>query len=414
MLKMSSISALAVILSVAGAAHPDESPKFELLHMWVHEVETNALAAITDPMESQGVYWSESVVASDFLAVRTKFAERLSLGIPPTGVSWIAGGNSARELLESGVFRRIEPAVGGWNVADALIPEIYEAVKYEDGLSVLPLGIHLQNHAVYNGDILEELGESPPRSWSEFLEIAPRAQELGYVPLVMSDQRWQLRFLLNAILVEKLDAEEFMELLHMQGDLERWRAPLREIIEIFGKLRQFANSDNYELDWWDAVEQVASGQALLHILGDFTSPLYQSDANVICTLPPGNTYYIWAFDSIALTNTNDANQKAGQDLLIKTISRSDNQINYITQKGGIPAYRNVDIKRLNPCSRESVKNWRSASSRVLLTSNEWSGAGGVIIAVSQEYWRNYPEMSVDEAVDSMMSTLMSAKATAAE
>lgn len=406
MIKFSLIRPIfAIFFLLTAEARAAETPKFELLHLWLHETEVNAAAAIKDEMVARGVEWTESASRARFGGIRTEYANRLALGIPPTGVLWIGDAASAHSLVQDGVFRWIDPAEVNVDFKRLLIPEIYQELENMGGLSLLPLGIHLHNHVLYNKRILNELGVDEPRSWPEFFEMAELAKARGYYAISMSDQRFQIRFLMNSVMSGEISRDDLerMEALQKLGD--EWRAPLKRIFANFIRLRNYANPDTADLSWWDATNHVVDGRAVAVFLGDFTSPLIKTPEDMSCTLGPGADYTLWSFDALALSKTDEPEEVAGQDILMDVVSNPEVMEKYIRRKGGIPAYRNVDVSKLAPCSQQSVKYWSETPGKLLLASVDWGTAIGVVATVAENLWHAYPAMSVDEAVDAVFGTM---------
>lgn len=399
-------SASTVLLS-GSIATADESkpPRFELLHLWATPEEAHALNAFVDPVKQRGVFWSEHAVQTNFIGVRRAYAERLALFAAPTGVFWIGGNEAVSGLIDQGTFRAIPLRNGAVDFGKIIRQEVLDVVRYdEDNLSLLPIGIHLQNHIVYNETILRQFSDHHPATWEEFLDIARKARQSGYDGISLSDQRWQIRFLIGAILVEYFEPEEFVEFVSQDIAKESYRANLAKAYEVFRALKDFANTDMEDLAWNDAVGKVVEGKSLANVLGDFSSPLLPEDGNFACDLPPGNTYVLWSLDTIALTNTSESDEVEGQDILTETVGLAEHNRNYIVRKGGIPAYRNVDTSLLNSCSQQSIGKWDKAKHKFLLSSREWTQSMDVIAGISLSLWKS-PELSVAAAVEETVRSL---------
>ncbi len=394
---------LAGLLETSGVRAQDRytSANFELLHIWRVPIEQYALAAFSDPMEQMGVRWEEHEVGSNFKGVQDEFADRLALKIPPTGVFWI-GGETLHPLVEDGTFRKIKPLDSDFDFSEMLKPEIYEILKHEDGISALPVGLHILNFTVYNKAIFNELGLKLPNSWDELIDSATHIKKSGRIPLSMSDELWQLRNLFNSILAEKLTARELRSLV-IGKDLETIRPRLSEALETLDRLRPYVNSDNKELEWREAVEKLLRGEAAVNVLGDFTAPYFSEDERFNCSLSPGNRSVLWAFDTIALTNTQDPSQRLGQDAFIQTLTNREYLNEYVYRKGGLPVYRFKDQAQFKHCSRQSMKAWEKADERIHLGSDLWSSTLNSMAIVVQRHWRS--SLQLKESVDILMDVL---------
>ena len=161
--------------------------KFDLLHLWTVDIEKDALAVLSRPMIARGVNWTEQAVNSNFVGVKSEFAERYGVGNPPEGSFWI-GGTQPERLLKDNFLRPINKELVHSQFSSLVRPEIIRLIESENGYTALPLVIHIQSLATYNRDILNKLEIDIPDSWSEVLNISPKLKEAGYYTLSLSDQ----------------------------------------------------------------------------------------------------------------------------------------------------------------------------------------------------------------------------------
>ncbi len=394
------------MIAVATCSAAEETtPQFELLHLWAEQSEQHALAALSEPMKAAGVIWSEQIVKTNFHGVRETFGERLALDIPPTAVFWIGGGPAVAELIDRGIFTEIQPVTGQGAFANLLLPEVFEAISYGENISVLPVGIHLQNFMVYNKRILDEIcATALPENWDAFVTYAQKAHEAGYAGLSFSDQSWQLRFLIGAIMIEFLDKDE-MKILVTQGEIgDAQRSAIRAAFEILDRLRPYLNTDYRDLAWIDAVGQVSEGRAMANALGDFVAPVVSDQDDVICALPPGNKYVAWSFDAIALTKTDNPAELLGQKRFIEIVSDPRNATAYIARKGGIPVFRDFEKRSLMKCAKVSLDAWENSPGTVRLMTHEWTRAMSMISNFAKGHLNN-PESDIDKTLDNLFAAL---------
>ncbi len=400
-----STSIVVTVIAVSvGSAFAQDQPKFELLHLWAEDIEAHALSSFSEPMRAAGVEWSEQVVETNFEGIRETFSKRLAHNVPPTASFWIGGGSAAEELIEQNVFKVIVPTRDEQPFTERLLPEILEAVKHGDGISVLPIGIHLQNFMVYNRRVLDEIGEPLPESWDDFVRAAAKARRAGYTGLSVSDQPWQLRFLLSAIMVEYLSPEEMQALASEVKIGGAQREAIRAAFRILARLEPYLNADFRDLNWKLAVDQVVQGRSMANTLGDFIAPLTFGVDTLRCALPPGNRYVTWSFDAIILTNTNDPNEILGQEQFIRTVFDSDHAARYISRKGGLPVISDFNTTPLSQCSAVSVAAWGQSETRVRLMTNEWTRSMAVISNFGQ-YYLNHPDTDVNKLTSELIETL---------
>lgn len=399
--RVAGLAALSLWPILAAAQQP--SPRFELLHLWVVDQEAHALRAISDPMKKSGVVWSENQVATNFLGVRDIFADRLALGAPPGGLFWL-GGDQHAGMYDEQFFRLIPNRVGDLSFSEELIPEVYENVRADDSITLLPLGIHLQNRMIYNQQVLDRLGLPLPKTWQELLDIAPILSENGVYAVAMSDERWQIRFLLTSILAEQFSADEMYDFLENGVVSAQVEDRVRHTARIFMALRDHALPATRDLRWASVIELVKKGDALATFMGDFAAPLIADQDRVRCGTPPGNQYVVWSFDTIALVATDDPDVIAGQDRLIEQVLQHRTHDEYILRKGGVPVYRGLDTSLMDACSQASLRAWNDSEDRLLLAASEWTQSLDTMASIMRIAWRD-PSVDADTLAGELLAAI---------
>ncbi|MCK5830787.1 MAG: carbohydrate ABC transporter substrate-binding protein [Methylococcales bacterium] len=392
------------MLVISSVTARDAKARFELMHLWITDEEALALTALSTPIKKAGVIWEEHQHATGFFDMQQEYAKRVALGYPPTGVFWI-GGYGLRQLVDDGLFRLIKDIPGKSSFEETLLPEVYKVVKHKKGITTLPVGIHMQNHMVYNKDIFQQLGLVVPKTWEQLINDLSRIRAAGFTPITMSDQRWQIRFLFFSILSAKLTATELISFLDEQKNMQQWRPQIVDALSILDKLRPFVNSDNKDLNWAVSIDHLTSGKAAINFLANFSSILYPDDKRFVCDLPPGNNYIIWSFDSIALTNTSDPIEVAGQDAMISVAHSIENLQKYVGWKGGVPVHKWKNEQGINRCSLQSIEKWKQTKDKIH-TSSVWAQSFNVIAIIVQKFWRNGGAGSIQQAADEMVHTLI--------
>jgi glucose/mannose transport system substrate-binding protein len=366
----------------ANSARPSE---FELMHLWLTDIEAPALKYLQEVVEGAGVKWREHRVSGNFYGVRSAFAERLSLGVPPTAVFWI-GGDELRSMVETKIIRSITRDATTDDLDGILRPEIVDKIDISAAYTSLPLVIHLQNVAVVNQKIFDELGITQPKSWTDFIQQSERIKSAGYIPLAMSDQRWQMRFLFGSIMSDGLNKQEFVDMLIGFKD-EAWtKAQYTRAFQTLLALKSFANADSMDLAWQDVLLQVREGNAAMTITGDFAAPALHHDHTVTCRLAPGGNFVSWSFDVLAFTLLPESPMRTGQDLAIRALSRKDVLRNFALKKGGIPVLNEIKLEEFDQCSANSARNWAELE-KVHFDTERWRLQLNSISSLAQAFWR---------------------------
>ncbi|MGD9669029.1 MAG: extracellular solute-binding protein [Hyphomicrobiaceae bacterium] len=360
--------------------------EFELMHLWLTSIEAPALNVIRDKVLKAGLAWTEHRVEGNFYGITFALAERIAIGLPPTSVFWI-GSLGHDSFANSTLFRSIPDSTPSHDFSESLHPEIRKRIHVDDGFASLPLVIHLQNVAVANLDAFARIGATPPSTWSQFLEMAPRLAAAGITPISVSEVRWLLRFLFLSVFAEGLSKSQFAAMLDGQVDRADFMEHAKRALTTFRDLKRFANRDSHQISWSDAIQQVLGGTAALTITGDFAAPGLRQHDNVVCTLAPGNEFVAWSFDVLAFPRPTSEEQSEAQEAAFRALSAVDALREFGIAKGGVPVIRNVDPASLDRCSRESLKNWQQKE-RVSLSYDHWRLQLNSIASLAQHVWQD--------------------------
>jgi len=362
------------------------APTFDLMHLWLADIEAPALQVLRNAIESAGLEWHEHRVQGNFYGIRTTFSELVSLGVPPKAVFWI-GGDELTFMVDAKVVRPISGQLTRGRLRKFLRPEILTQISHDGAYTSLPLVIHLQNVALVNKTILKLLNLDHFNSWNQFIEAAPRIKDAGFIPLAMSDQHWQLRFLFQSMLSDGLSKDEFSDLLlAKRGDA--WsRAQLLKAFKILLAVKPFANDDFLDLSWNEVIYKVRDGQAALTISGDFLAPSIRKIETVACTQVPGEKFVSWSFDVLAFPTLKSPQERQIQDRAIMAMSNPEFLANFAIKKGGVPVIEKVNSQELDNCSARSLTNWTTMD-KLFLGSERWRLQFNSISSIAQDFWRS--------------------------
>ena len=380
-----------------------DTPSVELMHLWLDPIEAPAVGVLRSAIQSNGLTLREHRVEGNFYGIRMAFAERLAMQVPPDAVFWI-GGQALNEMVGNGTFRRLRGIPGLQQFTASLHPTIRAALTSEDGLSALPLGVHLQNYIVLNKAVYRKAGAPLPETWSEFIESAPALKRIGIVPLSMSGQRWQLRFLFAAIMAEQMGLEIFNEFLRMTDPAKAnpaVRHALVESLRLLDQLHGLTNQDFTDLDWGSVVNRVKSGSAAAVVLGDFMTPTFDDENDFACGLSLGNRFLMWSGDVIAFPKMADATRTLNQDRVITALTQPKQLHRYIEKKGGVPVTLDTASGEFNSCTQAGIVLWQSSIPKIHLDANDWSNRLNLLSAFIETFWARR-DKSVEEMADLML------------
>jgi len=378
------IAFLLATLLASGQTTADEVPRVEMLHMWRTDSEQHALGAFRDPLIADGVDWYDYATDNNFQGIQTEFSNRLSLDDPPTAVQWIVG-EEMRRLAGGDAIRRIPLTQ---EITNRLHPEVIELVEIDGELAGIPVGIHTQNHIVYNRRIAEKVGIEIPETWDDLIALGTTLSEKGVYLIAASNQEWQLRVLFNSILSSVLTADEFRLVMSPQTSVDHLVPKFKTAFTTFAQLKMFADPNDDDRSWEEVTEVVADGTAFAQILGDYIVPEFPDREAIVCKRSPGANFIIWGMDSFVLPETNDQSVRIGQDKLVKAILSPENSAEYISRKGGVPVTRDADLSRLGPCSLAVTESWDRIENRIWTGGDVWRHRFSAMAAVAKREWDN--------------------------
>ena len=340
----------------------------ELTHWWNQPGELAALAVIKKAVEKRGANFVETQIAS-WGKLRAIIINRISSGYAPAATQWLVDD----DIFELGEINAVQPLptfFHGQALKDVLLPDVYNDVSNNGEVLSLPLGIHIQNSALFNAEIYKELMLPLPITWKQVLDQAPVIKNAGYVPIAISNELWQFCMLYNAILFEKLGFEDYQTLYDKTKSIKLWRDDLVESFTIFLALKQYSDPQQKNRGWAESARMVGDKKAAMQVMGDFAKAELSSRGLIagkdfLCSLTPGsNKYIVYAIDSFMMLNTDEPYLIKGQSILFDAVLNPEVQADYNARKGSMPIRRGVDLEKLDACSRQNYQLWMRPDTKV--------------------------------------------------
>jgi glucose/mannose transport system substrate-binding protein len=183
------ISSALISVLAAGSAQAEES--VEVLHWWTSGGEAAAVTVLKDMLTAKNVKWNDMPVAGGGGdAAMTAVRARVTAGNPPTSVQML--GFDILEWAEQGALGDLNAVATaeGW---DKVVPEPLQKFAKFDGKWVsAPVNVHSTNWVWASKKIMDQLGvTTPPQTWDEFIAVAQKAKDAGFVGFAYGGQPWQ-------------------------------------------------------------------------------------------------------------------------------------------------------------------------------------------------------------------------------
>lgn len=408
LLGLVSCGASMLSLLSATAALAQDKPTIDTVHWLTAGAESAALQILVDAFEARGGVWIDSAAPGGGADASAMLMSRIAGGNPPSAM-FMSMGPSTLELGEGGVLRDVTD-VAAANGIDHIPPVMVDLATGEGHLYALPIVIETQNMMWYSIPVFADAGVEVPKSWDEFLEIAPTLKEKGYTPIAVGAQGWQLSILFGSVVLGQ-GGIDFYNKVFVAHDAEAAGGP--DMVHTFEILRGLAdNSDAGASNraWNDTLNLVAEKRAAMQIQGSWAGAEllnmgleYGKDWG--CALPPGNPTVAIYGTGFEFPVVNDANQVAGQDLFIQVMMDPAIQAEFAKVKGAVPARLDADQSGLTACDQLAAKAMGDAVpvSEAVVSPN----ANGQIEDLLSQFWSD-PSLTA-EAAAAQFASIISAQ-----
>ena len=259
---------LVATLAVAAAAAPQG--ELEIFSWWAGDEgpALEALIALYEAKYPEVTVINATVTGGAGVHAKAVLKTRMLGGDPPDSFQVHAG----QELIGTWVVaQRMEDLTWlfqeeGW--FEVFPEDLLALISTDEGIWSVPVNIHRSNVMYYIPENLKKWGVEPPKTWDEFLAIAPRLQEQGVIPLSLGEN-WTAIHLWESVALSYLGPDKYDDL--WEGKLS-WTSP--EVVgvwELFGRILEYTNPDAPSLSWQQATDMVVAGQAAFNIMGDWAS-----------------------------------------------------------------------------------------------------------------------------------------------
>ena len=154
----------------------------------------------------------------------------------------------------------------GW--MDIFPKDLVKLLGTDEGIWSVPVNIHRSNVLWYVPENLKKWGVEAPKTWDEFLEIAPKLQEQGVVPLALATN-WTVNHLWESVALAALGADNWDAL--WSGELDFASPEAEKAWELLGEVLKYTNEDAPSLSWQQATDMVIDGRAAFNVMGDWAA-----------------------------------------------------------------------------------------------------------------------------------------------
>ena len=276
----------------------------------------------------------------------------------------------------------------------------------------VPVNIHSSQWMWVNKDVFEKVGVPIPNTIQDFVEVAPKIQEAGYIPLALGGQTWQESLMFGVVASSTLGFPH-MAKLYRDKDVDAFRDGKFELtLQTYRDLNKFIDEGAPGRLWNDATAMVVEGKAAVQIMGDWARGEFavagkEAKVDYDCVIP-GNVKYVGlGGDVFVFPKNSDPKVK---DIQLKMASMMVNptvQADFNNAKGSLPMRLDVDTSAADACMQMGLDLIKQPEA-IMRESDDWNSPAftNAWDDIISEF-RNDPNYSVSAAMDDLEDVLTS-------
>ena len=391
----------AVCLLVAFAL-PAAAQPADVIHFWTSGGESRAVAVFAHEYEKRGGKWLDDPAVGPQAEVSLAM-NRIAGGNPPTAMQWQTGAPT-REMAQRGLLANLDWLAEAGHWQQNLPPIVMQNITVDGHVYDAPVDIHGVNWMFYSTKVFHELGLQPPKSWDEFLAMAPKLQAAGYIPLAFGANAQQESWLFMALLAGVGGSDVYRAVGVNHDAKMAASARVQAAFEVMGRLRPYVDAGSPNRKWNDTLALVETNKAALMIVGDwakgdFSAANLTLDKDYGCELAPGTSdTYIMAIDAFAFPKSDKAEQIQAQHKLAELMMDPAVQTEFTRYKGSVPSRLDANIVELDRCAKQGQQVMAMGPAHQLphfylvFTPDTY----GQFVDLLAQYWAN-PKMSAADA-----------------
>jgi glucose/mannose transport system substrate-binding protein len=256
---------------------------------------------------------------------------------------------------------------------DKFPEELLELISQDGNIYSVPVNIHRGNVLWYNKAVFEEHGLEAPTTFDEFFEVAEALQAEGVTPLALGDNEpWTAVHLLETVLLGTLGSDGYNSL--WSGELSFDSPEVREALENFDRMLEYINDDHAALNWQDAAQLVANGEAAMNVMGDWVAGYYTVDLELEANedfgwVPTPNSAgtFMVITDNFGLPE-GAPNPEQVTDFL-RVLGSVEGQDTFNPLKGSIPARVDADPGEYGEYGAQTIEEFKESDLSLSLAHN---------------------------------------------
>lgn len=299
-------------------------------------------------------------------------AQHIGLGRQP---SYIVGGDAPgaaqfnpgrqyEELIEADLLLDLTELAEKEGWADVVRPEkILTNACVKDGrVWCVPVNIHSWQWGWASIPVFEAAGLEMPKNLDEFLEMAPKIQDAGFIPFAIGGQNWQHGGAVNVVVLSKLGKEGYMRLFD-DRDADFARGPeVADALATWREMVSYVDDASANRNWNDTTNLVITDKAALQIMGDWARGEFSVAGEVPGVdyecLPGGPAdiaYLDTGGDIFVFPKQDDPEVEAAQLKMASMMISAEAQVPFNLAKGSLPVRGDIDLSAADSCMKKGLE-----------------------------------------------------------
>ncbi len=337
----------------------------EVIHWWTSKGEAAAVAEFAKALNNDGQNdkWVDSAIALGETARQTVM-QRVLGGDPPEAAQFNPG-RQYEELIANGQILELTDVATEGKWEEIIRPKQISAACLQDGKWwCVPVNIHSNYWGWYSKPVFEQAGVAEPTSLAEFIAVAPKLKEAGFIPLAIGGDGngWQIQLLFQNLVTEALGVETRDKML---TDKSAEIAGGPEMVKVFENLRalkQLTDDGYANRNWNDTTNLVITNKAGMQVMGDWARGEFAAagmtgvkDFGCIIGLNEAKPVVSTDGDIFIFFKQDDPEVEAAQKRLAKLLISPEVQVAFNNAKGSMPVRADVDMSTADPCMQKALK-----------------------------------------------------------
>jgi glucose/mannose transport system substrate-binding protein len=403
------IAAAALLAGLAGTSASAQQ-RLEVVHFLTGAGKQPGLQLLAKELAGKNVVWVDNMIADPNTA-RSVAINRMLSGDPP-GVLQFNAGKPLQELVDQGLLRDVDAVAASADWKDNLTPALLAALTYKGHIYGVPVYSNTPVFLWYNKEVFARLGLSEPTTWDDVFAAAAKLKAAGVMPFSFSKEGWTRQHLFQAVL-SSAGGRDLYYKFYKDRDAAAVLSPaFLRVATILGELRDEADPGSRARSADQAVGLLASGKAGMMFLNDQNAKSEFAGAGKVagkdygCALLGEHPLYVQDTQIFVLPKTGKPAVDQAQDTLAALIGSAKTQTDLAALWTTTPARTDVDLNRIDVCSRIAVGAMRDVSKT--LPTNAWLGVSPDMREslgdILNQYWSK-PSMTADDFAKSTAAAL---------